>query len=239
MEATGCVCREREEKKMGSSSSPFSFTTPFSFHSPPLPCSPNPLAAGRTAEGQKQEEEERGKDTERQKERQGWGAWMYTNMPRGERADERWQPCWAQRSDRPGEVGHSFACLLFVCSFSSLVLPSHLPAALAAQSPLTHIMSRLDRDYCGSSSKQRMTKCWTLTCTYTNTISKSSLLVFSPTILLSSCRNTFSSFPLQSHISESSGRSAHAGKLSRTLAFYYSWPGAANVNSIKRSEQHL
>lgn len=41
-----------QEKKRGSSSS--SFTTLISFHSPPLPCSPNPLAAGCTAEGQKE-----------------------------------------------------------------------------------------------------------------------------------------------------------------------------------------
>lgn len=46
---------------------------------------------------------------------------------------------------------------------------------------------------------------------------------------------------LLSHISEWSGRSAHAGQLSRTLAFYYSWPklpvwillrGASSISSF-------
>ncbi len=45
------------QKKGGSSSS--SFTTPFSFHSPPLLFSPNPLAASRTAEGQGEEKKKK------------------------------------------------------------------------------------------------------------------------------------------------------------------------------------
>lgn len=93
------------QKNRGSSSPSFPSPPLFSFHSPPLPVFTQPPSCRlhcRRSVG----------EGERQRETQGWGAWMYRNMPTGERADERWQPCWAQRSDRPGEVG-------------SLSLPSH------------------------------------------------------------------------------------------------------------------
>lgn len=53
-----CVQREKKKGSSSSSSSSPSFTTPFLSHSPPLSYSPNPLAAGRTAEGQREKRRE-------------------------------------------------------------------------------------------------------------------------------------------------------------------------------------
>lgn len=66
MEGHWACAQGKKGGGISSSSSFFSFTTPFSFHSPP---SPNPLAAGRTAEGQRERrggERRREEDTERQ-----------------------------------------------------------------------------------------------------------------------------------------------------------------------------
>lgn len=120
-------------------------------------------------------------------------------MPTGERADERWQPCWAQRSDRPGEVGS-----LSLPSHGRRYITSHLTGTVVRvlDDGLVDALTPYDTASHFYYKKQLLLYLW-----FSNTHGEA---LFLPSICLA-------------HISEWNRRSAHTGNLSRILAFYYSW----------------
>lgn len=131
-EATGCVCRKKKRER-GSSSS--SFTTPFSFHSPPLPCSPNPLSCRPHCRRSEREEKRREAKTQREAEGETGVGCLDVHEHAERRACGRAMTAMLSPKIRQTRRGKDTVCLL---------LPSHLqylPAAFAAHPSITHIMS--------------------------------------------------------------------------------------------------